>query len=60
MELSFLSLGILERYWNILNKSNGEIKFMQVSDKLKEDEMIELQKNFYEYFETGYTFKNWT
>lgn len=33
---------------------------MQVSDKLKEDEMIELQKNFYEYFETGYTFKNWT
>ena len=46
------------RFWNILNKFNGEIKIMQISDTLREKEIVELQEKFYKYFETGYVFEN--
>ena len=48
----------MTRFWNILNKFNGEIKIMQISDTLREKEIVELQKKFYKYFETGYVFEN--
>ncbi len=48
----------MTRFWNILNKFNGEIKIMQISDTLREKEIVELQEKFYKYFETGYVFEN--
>ena len=31
---------------------------MQISDTLREKEIVELQEKFYKYFETGYVFEN--